>query len=175
MIEIINVARVLREALATPYRIMVTRATGALVRDRIELKLQVSACQAAVLDFREVELLDLSCADEVVAKLLRGGQAKFVAIAGLHEELREQVHEVLEPQRLAVTDVHDEGGPELLGSGSEDARLAFRELCEAGCTSDELARRLDWPAARARAAMGTLESLRLAQHDDDGHTLIPFA
>jgi len=97
MIVHINVARVLREALATPYRILVTRATGALVRDRIELKLTQYNCNAAVLDFREVDLLDLSCADEVVAKLLRSGQAKFVAIAGLHEDLREQVHEVLEP------------------------------------------------------------------------------
>jgi hypothetical protein len=175
MIETINVARVLREALATPYRILVTRATGALVRDRIELRLKVSDCHAAVLDFRDVELLDLSCADEVVAKLLRSGQAKFVAIAGLHEDLREQVHEVLEPQRLAVTVVHDDAGPELLGSVGEDARLAFMELRESGCTSDELARRLDWPAARAHAAVEALEALRLARHDDDGHTLIPFA
>jgi hypothetical protein len=175
MIETINVARVLREALATPYRILVTRATGALVRDRIELRLKVSDCHAAVLDFRDVELLDLSCADEVVAKLLRSGQAKFVAIAGLHEDLREQVHEVLEPQRLAVTVVHDDAGPELLGSVGEDARLAFMELRESGCTSDELARRLDWPAARAHAAVQALEALRLARHDDDGHTLIPFA
>lgn len=175
MIETINVARVLREALATPYRILVTRATGALVRDRIELKLTQSNCHAAVLDFREVDLLDLSCADEVVAKLLRSGQAKFVAIAGLHEDLREQVHEVLEPQRLAVTVVHEDGAPELLGSVSEDARLAFMELRDAGCTCAELARRLEWPADRAASALATLESLRLARHDDHGFTLIPFA
>jgi|RhiMethySRZTD1v2_1073278.scaffolds.fasta_scaffold1147492_2 hypothetical protein len=175
MIVHINVARVLREALATPYRILVTRATGALVRDRIELKLTQYNCHAAVLDFREVDLLDLSCADEVVAKLLRSGQAKFVAIAGLHEDLREQVHEVLEPQHLAVTVVNDDAAPELLGSVSEDSRLAFLELQAAGGTGEELARRLDWPAERAASALEALAAQRLVRHDDDGFTLIPFA
>jgi len=175
MIETINVARVLREAIATPYRILVTRATGALVRDRIELRLSQSGCQAAVLDFRDVELLDLSCADEVVAKLLRSGKAGFVAIAGLHEDLREQVHDVLEPQHLAVTIVHDDAASELVGSVSDDARAAFAVLQEAGCTGDELARRLGWPADRAMAALEALAAQRLACRDDHGFSLIPFA
>jgi hypothetical protein len=156
--------------------INVTRATGALVRDRIELKLTQSGCQAAVLDFHGVELLDLSCADEVVAKLLRSGQAKFVAIAGLHEHLREQVHEVLEPQHLAVTVVQDDGAPpELLGSVSEDARLAFVELRGAACTDADLARRLEWPLDRATSALEALAAQRLARLGDDGYTLITFA
>jgi len=175
MIETINVARVLREAIATPYRILVTRATGALVRDRIELKLSQSGCQAAVLDFRDVDLLDLSCADEVVAKLLRSGKAGFVAIAGLHEELREQVHEVLEPQKLAVTIVHDDAAPELVGAVSDDARAVFVVLQECCCADDEIARRLGWPADRATAALEALMAQRLACRDDDGYTLIPFA
>lgn len=175
MIETINVARVLREALATPYRILVTRATGAMVRDRIELKLSQSGCHAAVLDFREVDLLDLSCADEVVAKLLRGGKAGFVAISGLHEDLREQVHEVLEPQRLAVTVVHEDGASELLGSVSDDARMAFAALQEASCTCDDLCDRLGWAADRASAALEALAAQRLAHRDDHRYTLIPFA
>jgi hypothetical protein len=175
MIETINVARVLREAIATPYRILVTRATGALVRDRIELKLSQSGCHAAVLDFREVDLLDLSCADEVVAKLLRRGTAQFVAIAGLHEDLREQVHEVLEPQQLAVTMVHDGGAPELLGSVSDDARAAFLALQERGGTCGELARRLGWSDDRAASALEALAAQRLAQSHDHGYTLVPFA
>ena len=168
MIVTINVARVLREAIATPYRILVTRATGALVRDRIELRLSQA-------DFQDVDLLDLSCADEVVAKLLRGGKAKFVAISGLHEELREQVHEVLEPQRLAVTIVHDDAAPEVVGSVSDDARTAFDALQQAGGTGAEVAGRLGWPDGRALAALEALVALRLVGHDDHGYTLIPFA
>jgi anti-anti-sigma regulatory factor len=175
MIETIDVARVLREAIATPYRILVTRATGALVRDRIELRLAQSRCHAAVLDFRDVDLLDLSCADEVVAKLLRGGKAGFVAIAGLHEDLREQVHDVLEPQQLAVTVVHDDGASELLGAVPDDARAAFRALQEACCTCGDLARRLGWGEDRALAALEALATQRLARRGDHGYTLIPFA
>ena len=60
----------LREAVATPYRNLVTRATGAAVRGRIEAALERSTCDVAVLDFSEVALLDFSCADEIVAKLV---------------------------------------------------------------------------------------------------------
>ena len=77
MIETIQIGRVLREALATPYRNLVTRPTGAAVRDRIEAALDDSDCLCAYLDFSDIDLLDLSCADEVVAKLLtadRGSQ-----------------------------------------------------------------------------------------------------
>ena len=60
----------LRETAATPYRNLITRPTGAAVRDRIEAALAHSDCATALLDFSDMELLDYSCADEVVAKLL---------------------------------------------------------------------------------------------------------
>ncbi len=70
MIETIAVARMLREAVTTPYLNLVTRPTGVAVRGRIESVLATSEWETAMLDFSDVVLLDLSCADEVVAKLL---------------------------------------------------------------------------------------------------------
>ena len=73
MIQTIRIGLLLREAVATPYRNLVTRPTGAAVRGRIEEALAESGCLTALLDFSDIELLDFSCADEVVAKLLLAG------------------------------------------------------------------------------------------------------
>ncbi|HVX89931.1 MAG TPA: hypothetical protein VG940_13435, partial [Gemmatimonadales bacterium] len=51
-------------------RSLVTRPTGAAVRTRIEAALANSGATIAFLDFTELDLIDFSCADEVVAKLL---------------------------------------------------------------------------------------------------------
>ncbi|MCU0621083.1 MAG: hypothetical protein MUC69_06230 [Gemmatimonadales bacterium] len=174
MIETIPVARVLREAITTPYRILVTRATGAAVRDRIEVTLAQSGCRTALLDFSEVELLDLSCADEVVAKLLRVGRRPYVALVGLHHDLHDQVHEVLAPQELAVA-VVDGGRPSLLGSVCADGRAAFEELCRGACDgAAALADRLDWSRERAAAALDGLAARRLVHHDDHGYAPLPL-
>jgi anti-anti-sigma regulatory factor len=178
MIQLIQVARVLREAVTTPYRIMVTRATGAAVRGRIESVLTESSCQAAVLDFSGVEMLDLSCADEVVAKLLRSGRTRYVALAGLRDELRESVHEVLEPQHLCVACVTDADDltPALLGSVTDDARAAFAQLGhEVPTTAAAVAATLGWAPERAAQALDALVTLRLARPVDAGFTLLPLA
>jgi hypothetical protein len=177
MIQFIHVARVLREAITTPYRVLVTRATGAAVRGRIESELAASTCQAAVLDFSGIEMLDLSCADEVVVKLLRSGATPFVALTGLREELCESVHDVLAPQHLAVAVMAGEdGAPALLGSVSDDMRDAFARLRpEAPTAPAALAAELGWPAARAAAALEGLAALRVAHAADGGYTQLPPA
>ena len=105
MIETIAVARMLREAVTTPYLNLVTRPTGVAVRGRIESVLATSEWETAMLDFSDVVLLDLSCADEVVAKLVRMAKerlGRIVALRGLDEHLWESIHAVLEHQQLAV-------------------------------------------------------------------------
>src|SRR5262245_29291226 len=95
----------LREAVSTPYLNLVTRPTGVAVRGRIESILAGREWETALLDFSDVVLLDLSCADEVVAKLVRLAQermGRIVALRGLDEHLWESIHAVLEHQQLAV-------------------------------------------------------------------------
>jgi len=72
MIQTIRIGTLLRETVASPYRNLVTRPTGAAIRNRIQAAIADSDCHTALLDFSDIELLDLSCADEVVAKLLLG-------------------------------------------------------------------------------------------------------
>lgn len=133
MIETIAVARVLREAVASPYPNLVTRPTGAAVRARIEDALAAVGASGALLDFSDVELLDLSCADEIVAKLMRGAP-RTVALRGLHEDLWEAVDEVLRRQGLAVVIVPDVDPPALLGAVTADQRIAFDHLSRSGET-----------------------------------------
>ncbi len=143
MIQTICLHRVLREAVTTPYRNLVTRATGALVRCRIEAVLERSACEVAVLDFSEVELLDFSCADEIVAKLVlpAARPSRPVVLLGIRDAQREALDHVLAHHGVAVTArLHESGEPVLLGSATPDLHQAFAALRERGAGLDDFAR-----------------------------------
>ena len=70
-IDHIDLSVVLRETVSCElYSNLVTRPTGAAVRAQIEALLRDSDRVLAVIDFTHVRMIDFSCADEVVAKLL---------------------------------------------------------------------------------------------------------
>ena len=49
MIETFRLHQLLRETVASPYRCLVTRPTGAAIRDRIERTIAESGCVTALL------------------------------------------------------------------------------------------------------------------------------
>ncbi|HEU5042231.1 MAG TPA: hypothetical protein VFT84_15485 [Gemmatimonadales bacterium] len=167
MIQTIRIGHLLRESVTTPYRNLVTRPTGAAVRNRIEAALACSDCLTALLDFSDIELLDLSCADEIVAKLLmtQTPPARFVVLRGLREDQHEAIEHVLTHHRLAVAAVApDHGEPRLLGWVTSDARAAFACICDRGpMDAAELARCLGWSGARAVDAIQALAAHRLVR------------
>ena len=166
MIQTIRIGLLLREAVAAPYRNLVTRPTGAAVRTRIEATLADSNCLTALLDFSDIELVDLSCADEVVAKLLLTVQtAYFVVLQGLREDHHEAIEHVLTHHRLAVAAVPPGcRAPRLLGWAGTDAREAFTCITEQGpLDATALARGLGWPVSRGREALGDLALHRLVR------------
>jgi hypothetical protein len=140
------------------------------VRGRIEAALARSSCHTAWLDFSDVELLDLSCADEVVAKLLLAEPPTpppFLVLVGLREEQHEAIEHVLTHHRLAVTATRY-GAPQpcLLGWASADARAVFDALIEQGGAGPaELAAALGWPEGRAREALQALVAHRVLHSD----------
>ena len=161
MIHTIRLSNILREAVTTPYRNLVTRPTGAAVRGRIERAMAESGCRTALLDFSDVELLDLSCADEIVAKLLllsAPSADRYVVLWGLREDQVEAIDHVLTHQRLAVAALGiDSGSLGVLGALDQDGRSAFACVAERGPVSaGAVADALAWAEARAR---GTLEML----------------
>jgi hypothetical protein len=182
MIETIRIGTLLRETAATPYRNLITRPTGAAVRDRIEAALAESECATALLDFSDIELLDFSCADEVVAKLLLTGPeggGRTLVLQGLSSEQYEAIEQVLNHHGLAVVAVSSADGsgmPQLIGWVSADARQAFQCLCELGALRPvQLAWALGWTEARCRDALRVLLARRLVRSEGELYFPITIA
>jgi hypothetical protein len=182
MIQTIHIGHLLRETVASPYRNLVTRPTGAAIRNRIQETLAGSDCLTALLDFSGIELLDFSCADEVVAKLLLAGEergGRFVVLQGLREDQHEAIEHVLTHHGLAVAAVgpgEEHAEQRLLGWVTPDARTAFTCVCaRGGLTASDLAALLDWMVARADAALATLAGRRLLLAEDDRYLPLPIA
>jgi hypothetical protein len=116
MSQAIRVGQVLRETVSAPYRNLVTRPTGAAVRCRIEETLDEAGAVVAVLDFSDVDLLDLSCADEIVAKLLMGERGpQYVVLQGLREDQYEAIEHVLTHHCLSHRLIRAERRPDAGG------------------------------------------------------------
>lgn len=127
----IDLGEVLQRSMTSLYAHLVTRPTGRAVRMAIETQLQgAGTLSLTLIDFSEVAIIDFSCADEVVAKLLQHGldddarDALFV-FRGVHEPHRDQIEVVLERQGLAAVAETQPGGFRLLGVHSDDEGRAW--------------------------------------------------
>jgi hypothetical protein len=124
----IDLTQIHRRTVTSFYSNLVTRPTGQAVRMGVESQLMEledsrGVC-LSVLDFSQVLVLDYSCADEIVAKLLlryvpgdRPTEAYFVA-RGLQDHHREAIEAVLERHDLRL--VVDEVGREPIVLGPTD-------------------------------------------------------
>lgn len=108
MIQPIELHAILQESVSGVYADLVTRPTGRAVRERIERVLhEPPPAPVAVIDFTGVGCLDFSCADEIVAKLLRD-HVRVLVLRGMTEAHREAIEPVLETAGLVAFAV-DEG------------------------------------------------------------------
>lgn len=169
MIQTIHLDRVLREAVTAPYGDLVTRPTGAAVRSHIQRAMSVSARGALTrLDFSAVRLIDFSCADEVVAKLLLAFEPEtdhYVMLHGLSEDQAEAIDHVLAGHRLAVTGLlHEIPLPVVLGWATADDRSVFETVQRTGGGEPRaVARALAWPEPRCRDTLLSLATRRLVR------------
>jgi hypothetical protein len=169
VIQTIHLDAVLRETVTTPFGDLVTRPTGAAVRGRIQQAIRAATgCALTQLDFSAVRLIDFSCADEVVAKLLLAtdpAEERYVVLHGLSEDQIEAIDHVLAGHRLAVVAL-PHGGPRpiVLGWATGDDRSAFDAVQDMGGGEASLvARSLAWPVPRCRATLTTLGRRRLVR------------
>ncbi len=127
----IDLRRLVERQVASLYAHLVTRPTGRAVRRAIESQLASAGATAlSVIDFSEVHVLDFSCADEVVAKLLLHYQPPeeatraFFILRGVSDLHLEPIQAVLERHRLAAVAETGRGRCRLVGVWSEaDARV----------------------------------------------------
>ena len=160
----IDLTEVLARSVGSRHRDLVTRSTGAKVRGGIEEALTGRPADDPVVhDFSAVRVLDCSCADEVVAKLLlehaagAAGRAVCFVIRGLTETHAEEIDLVLRRRRLAL--VAEEVGerPRLLGEVTPSAAAAWDVLTDrGGAGEEEIALALALPAPEARHALDAL-------------------
>ncbi|HXW95969.1 MAG TPA: hypothetical protein VEI47_00180 [Gemmatimonadales bacterium] len=168
MRQTIRVERLLRESVETPYCDLVTRSTGRAVRTSIQQALAEARTAVALLDFSEVGLVDLSCADEIVAKLLMDPPGEtFLVLQGLREEQLEAIEHVLEHHDLAALVCESGGGSARpVGRVSPDLRTAFFTLQEIGSgTTALVAERTGWSVSRTADLLSALLRLRLILSD----------
>ncbi len=170
MITEINLREVLARSVGSPHSDLVTRATGVKVRSRIEAELSEQPAGAAVvLDFSAVRVLDCSCADEVVAKLVlqrtQGprGEVMFL-IRGLGEGQAEEIDHVLRRRRLALVVEEAGGRPRLLGEVDPSAAAAWAVLSERGSAAvEEVALALRLALEETHRALGALVDAGVAR------------
>ncbi len=148
------------------HRDLLTRPTGRAVRTSIEAELAAAqAADVVILDFSGIRLIDFSCADEILAQLVRLAPC-VVLVRGLSEFHAEPVLQVLERQHLAVVVEHD-GSLSLMGEVGSSSRTAFGALAARRGTAtapEELARELAWPMDDVTAALDDLAGRRLVIH-----------
>ena len=131
----IDVSHVLRKSSESLYSHLVTRPTGRAVRRAIEEQVAVSLRTAlSLIDLSDVTVMDFSCADEVVAKLLmrfleedRPVDVLFIFRGVLHS-LHGPIQAVLEDQELLAVAQGNDGCCSLMGARTEEEEYAWTVL-----------------------------------------------
>ena len=138
----IDVGGLAKRTVASLYSHLVTRPTGRAVRLAIESRLaEAGERSISWVDFSHVTIMDFSCADEVVARLLRAYMTEdrprdaFFVFRGIQEWHQEPIEVVLERQSLAAVVEVAEGGLQLLGTTDPQEVLLWQRLQELGAVA----------------------------------------
>ena len=178
MISHIDVSSVLKRSVCDLYSNLVTRPTGAAVRIGIEHHLDEIGDKAlAVLDFSHVGLLDFSCADEIVAKLLQQyvsdelpRREVYFVFYGMNESHIDAIEAVLERHGLALVTQLADGAPALMGIIEDDQRKAWEKICELGSArAADLAVAIGVPPEKAARTLDKLWRRRLVIRQESGY------
>jgi hypothetical protein len=176
MMNHIDISSVLRQTLACDlYSNLVTRSTGAAVRGQIEQLLsELDGRALTVIDFSQVSMIDFSCADEVVAKLLMRyaaddpPQDAYFLFRGVTEHHSDAIEAVLERHGLALA-LESEGEVHVIGTLTDDERRAWDVAYRLGrVDAAGVATELDTQPDDAQRFLDALCRLRLVM-PVDGH------
>lgn len=175
----IDVHTVLRGSVCDLYSNLVTRPTGAAVRAAIEAMLAEGRPPTiTTIDFTHVNLLDFSCADEIVAKLLlrhvetAHDEDRYMCFRGMREDHLDAVEAVLEHRALALVWDRD-GWPELLGQVDDDERRHWDVVRAGGpLAADSVASTLGVTTVHTESLLDRLWRRRLVMRGSDGY-LVP--
>lgn len=189
MMNHIDLSRVLRQTLACDlYSNLVTRSTGAAVRGQIEELLRESSESGesgesagralTVIDFSQVSMIDFSCADEVVAKLLMRYASEdaprdaYFVFRGVTEDHSDAIEAVLERHHLALA-LEDGGQLRIMGTLSDDERQAWQATYDLGSADvAEVATATHTDEDHAAHALNALCRRRLVMRIDGRYVVV---
>ncbi|PYP80758.1 MAG: hypothetical protein DMD35_03980 [Gemmatimonadetes bacterium] len=178
----IDVSTVLRQTVSCElYSNLVTRPTGAAVRTQIEALLADSRERSlTVIDFSHVGMIDFSCADEVIAKLLlryanaeRTDREAYFLFRGVTDDHWDAIETVLERHRLALVLETDDGAARIVGIVDDGERTVWEKVYELGRTGPaDLASALGTRESECEAALDALHRRRLVMRTEDGYIAV---
>lgn len=152
---------------------LITRPTGRAVRMAIETQLPgAGRLSLSLIDFSEVTLIDFSCADEVVAKLLQQYVDEqppdaFFVFKGVQEAQWEQILTVLERQGLAAVIENGDGEFRLAGVHTDTEAEVWGRIEARGSVAPEDVGEVAEDDSRA-AALESLLARGLAYRAETG-------
>lgn len=176
----IDLSSVLRQTVACDlYSNLVTRPTGAAVRDEIERLLSDTHDRTlTVIDFSQVSMIDFSCADEVIAKLLLryasddSPREAYFLFRGVTEEHWEAIEAVLERHGLALV-LEQPDGVRVVGQLPDDERRVWEAIQHLGrAAAQELAVALDEEPRAVQRALHALRRRRLVMQVGEDYIVV---
>lgn len=169
-----NLYKILKEDLKNGSCDLVTRTSGQIIRDRLEKDIRNEReGEVIALDFSKIGIIDYSCADEVIAKLisrLLSGEYgdKYIILTGLNENQKENIEVALERKGLAVMAYMKNGKEFLLGSLNNYLKETLDFILKRGkITAGDLSEYLKLPANTSGTRLLNLFKKRLVKRVDE--------
>ena len=169
-----NLYKLLKEELKNGSNDLVTRTSGQIIRERIERDIAQEEDGAIVaLDFSKIGVIDYSCADEIVAKLisrLLSGEYgdKYITLTGLNENQKENIEVALERKELAVMAEMQNGKKILLGSLNNYLKETLNLILKKGkISAKDLSESMKLEANTSGTRLLNLHKKRLVKRVDE--------
>jgi hypothetical protein len=164
----------LKEELKNGSSDLVTRQSGQVIRERVEKDIvKEENGEVIALDFSKIGIIDYSCADEVVAKLisrLLSGEYgdKYIVLTGLNENQRENIEVALERKELAVMVQMKDNKRVLLGTLNNYLKETLNFILKKGkITAKELSETMKLEANTSGTRLLNLHKNRLVKRTDE--------
>ncbi|MCD6296683.1 MAG: STAS-like domain-containing protein [Deltaproteobacteria bacterium] len=169
-----NLHKLLKEELKNGSSDLVTRPSGQVIRDRIERDIGNEEDGAVIaIDFSKIGVIDYSCADEIVAKLisrLLGGEYgnRYIILAGLNENQEENIEVALERKGLAAMVELRDGKKILLGSLNNYLKQTLNLVMKKGrITAKDLSQDMNLEANTSGTRLLNLHKKRLVKRTEE--------
>ncbi len=169
-----NIYKLLKEELKNGSSDLVTRQSGQVIRERIKRDIEKEKDgEVIALDFSKIGVIDYSCADEIVAKLISRLLSneygdKYIILAGLNDNQKENIEVALERKDLAVIADMKNGKKILLGNLNNYLKETLQLIVKKGkITAKELSEIMKLEANTSGTRLLNLHKKRLVKRIDE--------